>query len=198
MNAAKPAYRGERRQHQRVCVSIPTRFMLDDRSEHDGTVTEMSPATATITSSAKPVKGERVVAYLHHLGRVEGNCTRAWDSGFALDLNTPQRKREKLAAQLTWLANKDLLDLPEDRRHERITPRNPGSILTLQDGRQYRCRIIDLSLSGAALGLAVRPALKSQVSLGSMRGQVVRHFDEGIAIEFAHIQNRQNLSNFLD
>ena len=103
-----------------------------------------------------------------------------------------------MAAQLTWLANKDLLDLPEDRRHERLQPRNPGSILTLQDGRQYRCRIIDLSLSGAALGLAVRPALKSQVSLGSMRGQVVRHFDEGIAIEFAHVQNRNNLSNFLD
>ncbi|MEM1377759.1 MAG: PilZ domain-containing protein [Pseudomonadota bacterium] len=198
MVAANPAYQGERRQHQRVRVSIPARFMLDDHSEHDGMVTEMSPATATIESTAMPVAGERVVAYVNHLGRVEGKCTRAWDRGFALDLNTPQRKQEKLSAQLTWLANKDLLDLPEDRRHERLQPSNPGAILTLQDGRQYRCRIIDLSLSGAALALAVRPALKSAVTLGNMRGQVVRHFDEGIAIEFAHVQNRQNLAGFLD
>ncbi|MEL6922057.1 MAG: PilZ domain-containing protein [Pseudomonadota bacterium] len=198
MTAANPAFQGERRQHQRVNVSVPARFMLSDQSEHDGMVMEMSPATATFESTSKPTEGERVVAYLNHLGRVEGHCTRAWDRGFALNLNTPQRKQAKLAAQLTWLANKDLLDLPEDRRHERLQPANPGAILTLNDGRQYRCRIIDLSLSGAALGLSVRPALKSAVTLGNMRGQVVRHFDEGIAVEFAHVQNRQNLSGFLD
>ncbi|MEL6436572.1 MAG: PilZ domain-containing protein [Pseudomonadota bacterium] len=198
MVAQQSHYQGERRQHQRVRVSIPSRFMLEDHSEHDGMVTEMSPATATISSPSKPGQGERVVAYLHHVGRVQGTVSRAWDSGFALDLNTPPRKREKLAAQLTWLANRSELDLPEDRRHDRLQPRNPGAVLTLSDGRQYRCRIIDLSLSGAALGLAVRPALKSQVTLGNMRGQVVRHFDEGIAIEFAHVQNRAALADFLD
>ena len=35
------------------------------------------------------------------------------------------RKRDKLAAQLTWLANRSTLGLPEDRRHDRIVPRNP-------------------------------------------------------------------------
>ena len=35
------------------------------------------------------------------------------------------RKRDKLAAQLTWLANRHILSLPEDRRHGRIVPRNP-------------------------------------------------------------------------
>jgi hypothetical protein len=100
-----------------------------------------------------------------------------------------ERKREKLAAQLTWLANKHELDLPEDRRHERVAPAQPAHGHAAGDGRQYRCRIIDLSLSGAAVETEVRPAIGVQVMLGTMRGQVVRHFEDGIAIEFAVIQD---------
>jgi hypothetical protein len=37
----------------------------------------------------------------------------------------------------------------------------------------------------------MRPALNSQVILGSMRGRVVRHFEEGVAIEFATVQSRE-------
>jgi hypothetical protein len=104
-----------------------------------------------------------------------------------------ERKRDKLAAQLTWLANKHELDLPEDRRHERVAPRNPMSMLKLGDGRQYQCRIIDLSLSGAAVEIDVKPALGVQVILGTMRGQVVRHFEDGVAIEFAVVQHAETL-----
>jgi hypothetical protein len=106
-----------------------------------------------------------------------------------------ERKKDKLAAQLTWLANKHELDLPEDRRHERVAPRNPISALQLMDGRQYPCRIIDLSLSGAALEIEVKPAIGVQVTLGTMRGQVVRHFEDGVAIEFAVIQRPESLDS---
>ena len=64
-----------------------------------------------------------------------------------------------MAAQLTWLANKDILNLPEDRRHERVVPDNRHSTVVLDDGRRYNCKIIDISLSGAAIELAVRPAM---------------------------------------
>jgi hypothetical protein len=137
--------------------------------------------------------GEKVIAYLDHIGRVEGVITRHLDDGFAMTVVASDRKREKLAAQLTWLANKHELDLPEDRRHERVTPANPMSVMQLSDGRQYKCRIIDLSLSGAAVETEVRPAIGVQVMLGTMRGQVVRHFEDGIAIEFAVIQDQSSL-----
>jgi hypothetical protein len=81
--------------------------------------------------------------------------------------------------------------MPEDRRHQRIAPRNPITSLSMADGRLYPCRIIDLSISGAAVEIRMRPALNSQVILGSMRGRVVRHFEEGIAIEFATVQSRE-------
>jgi len=167
--------------------------MLEDRSEHPCQVIDMSPGDAAVRADKPGEPGERVIAYLDHIGRVEGVVTRLTDDGFAMTVIASERKREKLAAQLTWLANKHELDLPEDRRHQRVAPRNPITVLQLEDGRQYRCRILDLSLSGAAIEIDVRPALGVQVTLGSMRGQIVRHFQDGIAVEFAALQREESL-----
>ncbi|GAB4354305.1 MAG: PilZ domain-containing protein [Oricola sp.] len=197
LGAQQTDFEHERRQHQRVKVLLHGRLMLSDRSEHRCQVTDMSPGSAFLVTEGVGHVGERVIAYVDHIGRIEGKISRVVPEGFALELNTTPRKKAKLAAQLTWLANKHELDLPEDRRHERIAPRNPAGVLTLEDGRQYRCRIIDLSLSGAAIEIDVRPAIGTLVTLGNMRGQVVRHFEEGIAIEFAVVQRRESLKQYL-
>jgi len=185
--------RAERRNFQRVRVKIYGRFMLEDRTEHPCQVTDMSPGNVAIRADRVGEPGEKVIAYIDHIGRLEGVVTRTLDDGFAMTVIASDRKRDKLAAQLTWLANKHELDLPEDRRHERVAPRNPMAMLKLSDGRQYQCRIIDLSLSGAAIEIDVKPALGVQVTLGTMRGQVVRHFEDGLAIEFAVIQRPETL-----
>ena len=185
--------RAERRNFQRVRVKIYGRFMLEDRTEHPCQVIDMSPGNVAFRADRTGEPGEKVIAYIDHIGRVEGVVTRTLDDGFAMTVIASERKRDKLAAQLTWLANKHELDLPEDRRHERVAPRNPKSVLKLTDGREYQCRIIDLSLSGAAVEIDVKPALGVQVTLGTMRGQVVRHFEDGVAIEFAVIQRPETL-----
>lgn len=187
--------RAERRNFQRVRVKIYARFMLEDRSEHRGQVVDMSPGNVAFRSERSGMPGEKVIAYIDHIGRVEGVVTRTLPDGFAMTVIASERKRDKLAAQLTWLANKHELDLPEDRRHERVAPRNPVSVLQLTDGRQYPCRIIDLSLSGAAIEIEVKPAIGVQVMLGTMRGQIVRHFQDGVAIEFAVVQRPESLDS---
>ncbi|MCV3241309.1 PilZ domain-containing protein [Mesorhizobium sp. ZC-5] len=185
--------RVERRNFQRVRVKMYGRFMLEDRSEHACQVVDMSPGNVALRADRVGDPGEKVIAYIDHIGRVEGVVTRTMQDGFAMTVIASDRKKDKLAAQLTWLANKHELDLPEDRRHERVAPRNPSSVLVLTDGRQYPCRIIDLSLSGAAVEIDVKPALGVQVTLGTMRGQVVRHFEDGVALEFAVIQRPETL-----
>ncbi len=185
--------RPERRTFQRVQVKIYGRFMLEDHTEHPCQVMDMSPGSVAMRTDVIGEPGERCIAYLDHIGRVEGVITRTFQDGFAITIVASDRKKDKLAAQLTWLANKHELALPEDRRHERTPPRNPKTVLRLNDGRQYQCRIIDLSLSGAAIELDVKPAIGTQVMLGTMRGQVVRHFDEGIAVEFAVVQRPDTL-----
>jgi hypothetical protein len=190
-----PPARAERRNFQRVRVKIYGRYMLEDRTEHPCQVLDMSPGNVALRCERAGRPGEKIIAYIDHIGRVEGVLTRTLQDGFAMTVIASDRKKDKLAAQLTWLANKHELDLPEDRRHERVAPRNPLSSLHLTDGRQYPCRIIDLSLSGAAIEIEVKPALGIQVILGTMRGQVVRHFEDGIAIEFAVIQRPETLDS---
>ena len=185
--------RAERRNFQRVPVKLYGRFMLEDRTEHACQVIDMSPGNVALRADRLATTGERVIVYLDHVGRVEGVVTRRLQGGFAMTVNASEGKRDKLAAQLTWLANKHELDLPEDRRHERLQPRNPRSVLKLTDGRQYQCRIADLSLSGAGLEIETKPEIGTEVMLGSIRGRVVRHFADGVAVEFASLQRLETL-----
>ncbi len=174
----------ERRRFQRVKVQLLGRYMLADRREFPCQVINMSPGGLALLAPGIGNVGERVVAYLDHIGRVEGKITRLLDNGFAMTVGATPRKRDKLAAQLTWLANRQILNLPEDRRHDRIVPRNPMAVLRLdEEGRAIACRIIDLSLSGAALAAEFRPAVKTAVTLGRVQGRVVRHLEEGFAVE---------------
>lgn len=184
----------DRRRFQRVSVNLLGRFMLSNRREYPCQITNMSPGGAALVTPVIGEIGERVIAYVDHLGRIEGEITRQFDGGFAMTVNATARKRDKLAAQLTWLANRHTLGLPEDRRHERIVPRNPYTQLILDDGRQYKCKVLDMSLSGAALSIDVKPAIGSSVTFGKMRARVVRHFEAGIGVEFSAIQNAASLS----
>ncbi len=179
----------ERRRFQRVKVQLLGRYMLADRREFPCQVINMSPGGLALLAPGIGNLGERVVAYLDHIGRIEGKITRLLDNGFAMSVGATPRKRDKLAAQLTWLANRQILNLPEDRRHDRIVPRNPMAVLKLdEEGRDVSCRIIDLSLSGAALAAEFRPLVGTAVTLGRVQARVVRHLEEGFAIEFVHAQ----------
>src|SRR6202011_3196425 len=121
--------------------------MLADRREFPCQVVDMSPGDIAVEAPVTGEPGQRVVAYIDHLGRLEGRITRVSPTGFAMSISATPRKRDKLAAQLTWLANRHILGLPEDREHERIVPRNPRATMVTPDGTTALCRIIDMSLS---------------------------------------------------
>ncbi|MGH6675470.1 MAG: PilZ domain-containing protein, partial [Xanthobacteraceae bacterium] len=124
-----------------------------------------------------------------HLGRLEGHVARTFQNGFAITISATARKRDKLAAQLTWLANRQILGLPEDRRHGRIVPRSPIGRLIMPNGVNLACRIIDVSQSGAGVATDQRPAIGALVTLGKVQGRVVRHLEDGFAVEFTRLQH---------
>jgi hypothetical protein len=179
----------ERRRFQRVRVNLLGRYMLADRREFPCQVVNMSPGGMALIAPVAGAPGERVIAYVDHLGRLEGHIARIFQSGFAMTIGASARKRDKLAAQLTWLANRHILGLPEDRRHGRIVPRNPLGRLIMPNGVNIGCRIIDVSESGAAVATDQRPAIGALVTLGKVQGRVVRHLEEGFAIEFTRLQH---------
>jgi hypothetical protein len=179
----------DRRRHQRVRVNLLGRYMLADRREFPCQVINMSPGGMALIAPVGGANGERVIAYVDHLGRLEGKIARSFPNGFAMTISATARKRDKLAAQLTWLANRHILDLPEDRRHGRIVPRNASGRLIMPNGVNLTCRIIDVSESGAGVATEERPPIGTLVTLGKVQGRVVRHLEDGFAIEFTRLQH---------
>lgn len=173
----------ERRRHRRVPVMLLGRFMLPNRLEYPCQTSDISPGGMALLAPVQADIGDRIVVYVEHLGRVEGLVTRRTNDGFAMSIAATPRKRDKMASQLTWLANRDL-GLPEDRRHDRVTPRNTRTMLRLESGVEHAVRLLDISLSGAAFNTEVNLPMGSAIYLGQTLCKVVRKFERGYAVEF--------------
>jgi PilZ domain-containing protein len=184
----------DRRRHRRVPVTVFGRFMREDKQEYPCQVINMSAGGMAILAPVTCQEGERIVAYLDNLGRIEGIVTRAFEGGFAVRILASLHKRERIANLLTWLTNQKALGLGEERKHERVVPRINASKLILPNGDVHNCRVIDVSLSGASVACAVKPEIGTVVILGRMRGRVVRHHDQGVALQFVELQDPDNLA----
>ncbi|MHB2211350.1 PilZ domain-containing protein [Methylobacterium sp. CM6257] len=174
----------DERRHQRVRVAVLGRYMLSDRREYPCQTLDMSPGGVRLTCAVQGEVGERVVLYLEHIGRIEGVIARLCKGGFAVQLNATPRKRDKLASQLTWLANREILGLPEGRSHERLVPTQTAVVLRLDGGREIRARLIDISMSGVAISCPVALPLGAAVTVGSTPGRLVRYFEGGFGVQF--------------
>jgi len=189
----------DRRRHKRIVVELVGRFMRANKQEHPCRLIDISAGGAAIKPMS-PVAvslGERVVAFFDHVGGVEGTVAREFDGGFALKLAASQHKREKLAAQLTWLANRAELDGAEERRHERIAPGGGATqTLELAEGIKLSCRVLDISVSGASIGTPARPEIGTEVMLGKLRARVMRHHAQGFGVQFIDAQNQAALKRY--
>ena len=174
----------DQRRHQRMPVTLLGRYMLSDRHEYPCQTIDMSPGGIRITCAKLGEIGERVVLYLEQIGRVEGAIARHAPGGQAIQLNATPRKRDKIASQLTWLANRDSLGLPEGRTSERLVPNNPGVILKLDGGKEVAARILDISMSGVALATAVVIPVGTSIVVGSTPAKVVRQLESGLGARF--------------
>jgi hypothetical protein len=184
----------DRRRHRRVPVTVFGRFMREDKQEYPCQIINMSAGGMAMLAPVACQEGERIVAYLDNLGRIEGIVTRAFEGGFAVRILASLHKRERIANLLTWLTNQKALGLGEERKHERVVPRINASKLILPNGDVHNCRVIDVSLSGASVACAVKPEIGTVVILGRMRGRVIRHHDQGVALQFVELQDPDNLA----
>jgi hypothetical protein len=174
----------ESQRFQRVPVTLFGRYMLESKSEYPCQTSEMSPGDMLVCAPAKPAVGESVIVYLDELGRFAGRCLRQTETGFELSMSLPPLKRDKLADQLTWFANRHAVGLPEDRRHERIVPLMRRAMLRLPDDREIIVKILDISVSGVGIETDHSPPLGAQILVGSTPAVVVRRFEGGFAGEF--------------
>ncbi|MGI9378270.1 MAG: PilZ domain-containing protein [Methyloligellaceae bacterium] len=194
---ANPPYslRHDRRRHFRVKLKLLGRMMRENKQEYPCKLMNISPGGAALLSPVEGQVGEHIVAYIDQVGRIDGTIVRCFDGGFALGLSASDYKRDKLADQLTWIVNSKSMGLPEERRHERIIPKTPHQTLHVDEADSIDCQVIDVSVSGASIMLENRPQVGKTVTLGRMRGRVVRHHDSGIGIEFLNVQSESDIKS---
>ncbi|KCZ93897.1 hypothetical protein HJO_00940 [Hyphomonas johnsonii MHS-2] len=174
----------DRRLFKRVPLQLAGRFLDATSDDHDFVTINISCSGALIASDMRPPAGAPVVCYFDDLGRVAANVIRPMPTGFAVQFRTAEHKRDKLADRLTWLLNKDQLGLDEERAAPRSSATGPA-ILILKDGRELKCRVLDISLSGASFEAeGIAPMIGDIVIAGNVRGEVIRVALTSFAIRY--------------
>lgn len=170
------------------------RFMLPDLTEHPCQVANLTVDGAIFLTDQVPGGGQQIVAYIDDIGRVEAITADRVPGGFRVLFSLSGARRDRFISRLAWIAGRNARTA-ESRRHARYEPKDAKSAITLPDGRVYTCEVIDISLSGAAIKVDIVPSLGTHVTLGKMRGRVVRYHPTGIAIEFLRALDQAQLSD---
>ncbi len=195
---AAPHIEADRRRHVRFEVSLLGRFMRADKNEYPCRIHDISVGDAAILAPVTIEIGERIVAYVEHIGGIEGVVCRVLDGGFVIKIAASQHKREKLASQITWLINRAELDGIDARRagHERILSGDKPTIIRLPNDEEFEVKLQDVSISGASVRIDNKPPIGTEVVLGKLRALVVRHHAEGVGVQFLDIQNPDALRRY--
>lgn len=175
----------ETRLFNAVKVELDGRFMLPSGAEHACKIVEMSTGEMIFVTPVAPKLTEKIIVYISELGRFEGVVVRREPDGFAISLRLTELKHRKLAEQLVWFANRDLLELPESRRHRRIVPMMQRVVVHLNNGKERIGKINDLSATSVNVDVIATVLVGSQVVLGSRAATVTRVFEGGFVADFA-------------
>lgn len=173
----------DRRRHRRVEWTTRVRGLNAEGEEFEANTIDIAAGGLRI-GLARPLKvREEVVLYIDEIGRVEGFVTRALEYGYAIAFRIPARKRDKIADQLTWLINRDRLQLSDERTGERRTA--DGHVTAVFGDVSIPCTVQDMSIFGVALRtLGQRPMIGEMVQVASRIGVCARYIEGGFAVDF--------------
>ncbi len=192
------------RQKVRCIGDVRGSYGLTDRTPTEGGVRvfacrarSISAFEAVLNAPVAGNPGDAFTATLEGLGIVRGTVARLLPQGFAANFNCTEAERELLGARIDWLKRKSLKTVSDRRIHKRVLPRETRSKLVLGDGRRLNCFLIDMSQSGVAVSADVLPPLGALAGVGAVPGKVVRHLEAGFAVQFAQLQELDQLEALL-
>lgn len=175
----------DRRRHRRIEWTARVRGLDADGNEFEAVTVDVAAGGLRLNTARPMAVGDEVVLYIDEIGRVEGMVSRILrEFGVAIAFRIPARKRDKIADQLTWLINRDRLNLND----ERLSERRPGAgevIAVFGDNISIPCTVQDMSIFGVALRTSgKRPLIGQQVKVASRTGVCARYVDGGFAVDF--------------
>lgn len=174
----------DRRKFRRVIHQVEAKCLWKRGEEFSAQTVDMCGGGVSLKTDQGFDIGEELVIYVDGVGRMAGKVARATPFGFAISFSLVPHKREKVIDALTWIVNREALDLDDERKALRRA--TGGSLLVTYDsGVVAQCDVIDLSMTGVALRTTgPRPPIGSNVRMGSKIGRCARYVDGGFAVEF--------------
>ena len=178
----------DRRRNKRVDIALEGRFLSESGHDHTLRTRNVSCSGALVDAALQPPEGAELVCYFDEFGRVATTVIRHTPDGFAIAFKVSPHKKDKLADRLTWLLNREKLDLSEDRVSSRHIANGPAMV-TREDGRKLQCTVVDISLTGASFEASgPAPFVGERVKAGNLEGEVVRRSGKVFAIRFLRRQ----------
>jgi len=188
----------------RVIANVAGRYSLADlrnaRGERRVFACRAVNLSCHAIALAAPVRGkvgDRVIAHIDRLGKLEGPIDRLLERGFVMSIAATPEERVSLAAKIAWLDSHKNHEVAERRGDKRTVPTSPHSKIILPDGRVECCLVLDLSVSGAAVSADTVPDVGTIMAVGSVVGRVVRHFVDGFAIQFVQRQHQDTVEHMV-
>jgi hypothetical protein len=176
--------RYQRRRDERIPVRLTGRITLPDGAEMPCATIEVSAGGVAVETPERIPLGERVVCHVEQIGRVEAEIVGHHAAGATLAFVTDRASRGLVLRAVDWIERRLEGDVRDVRRHPRHVAPPHRLTLRLSDGAKAEARLLDVSISGAAVETDERPAIGSTVWIGPMRGRVVRHLADGFAVTF--------------
>lgn len=173
-----------RRRDERMQVRLVGRVTLASSEDLPCATTTVSAGGLSLETPARLAVGDQVVCHLEQLGRVEAQVVGLHEDGLSLAFLAEGDARFELLRKIDWIERHELGEV-EDARHppRHVAPENTIRV-RFEDGAADEVRLLDVSISGAAVSAARRPPLGSSIWMGPMRGRVVRHTAAGFAVAF--------------
>jgi hypothetical protein len=185
----------ERNDLPRALVGMRGRYQLEGWRDAEGNVRQfecsilkITPQLINLSAPVTGAVGNWAVAHFEHLGKLEGPIIQIHQRALVVKIFGTLADRTKLASKMAWIMD---AGKPQARRHFRMVPVTPGSVVSLPGEPALPCEVIDYSVGGAAVYSEATPAIGSVVKIGKILGRVVRVFGGGFAVSFMAVQNPQ-------
>ena len=177
-------HKAENRQFERTKLYLPGQiFNPADESSVECKVLNLSAGGAGLQCAKSFAPDTLLVLYVENFGRFEGRSIVHADGQLALKFAIGENKRGRLADMLKSFALNGVAGMTQLRQHARVPTLVSGSIVRA-NGQILACDVLDISLEGVSVRTKVRPPVGEIVNLGRTRGRVVRHHEDGIAIQY--------------
>lgn len=196
MYAARPDVRFVGRLVGRMAITSRAEVPILSPTVVHCTALSLSAVVVVVEVATAVSVGDSIAAVFEQVGAIRCKVTETRSGGFQAAMTDDPETRSKLAATINWLKKKTLREASDLRDGYRRRPTTSTAYLYTEAG-ETEVLIVDVSTTGALISSTIRPPLRATVSVGKIKGRVVRHAELGFAITFTEMADLARLTTDL-